>query len=123
MADTLFGPGARHLARAPSAALADSGGQVLLPVSEAIDNTGIVPLKPAQPLRLYHLMLDRHAIVYANGLPVETYHPGLETLETMGPNMRALFMTLFPHLSGPHRFGRTVCARMSGTTLLGLNAA
>lgn len=123
MCDTLFGPAARHLGLAPRLALADEDGHALMPVSDAEDHCGIVPVTPMHPVRLYHVMLDRHAVIYANGMPVESFHPGLATLESMGPNMRALFMSLFPHLKSPSQFGQVACARLSSNAVIGLDAA
>lgn len=112
-ADLTFGPAARRMHRNPATDITGPGNDILQPVTDFIDGESAAQIFPRGPVRLYHFMLDRHAVVSASGLPVESFHPGREQLETLGPNTQELFMSLFPHLHGPDGFGRVCMPRLS----------
>ena len=46
-----------------------------------------------------HLMLERHEVVWANGLEVETFHPGFMGLEHLNRGQRELLFDLRPELA------------------------
>jgi hypothetical protein len=46
-----------------------------------------------------HLMLERHEVVWANGLEVETFHPGFMGLDHLSGGQRDLLFDLRPDLS------------------------
>jgi hypothetical protein len=53
-----------------------------------------------------HLMLERHQVIWANGLEVETFHPGYMGLENLGGNQRQSLLSLFPDLEAdPFNYG------------------
>ncbi len=102
------GPGARILGRPPG--LRDSFGRerVLTPVSDLVDGMNVIELVPPRPVTVYHVCLRRHAILRASGIEVESFHPGPGFERAMGPNMLALFLSLFPHVKKPADFG-SIC--------------
>lgn len=46
------------------------------------------PLPAARPLEYFHLLLDRHEVVHAEGALSETFYTGAFALESIGPNAR-----------------------------------
>lgn len=46
----------------------------------------------------YHLVFDQHEIIYAEGAPTESFHPGAEGLAGLSPEARAEFYEIFPDL-------------------------
>lgn len=106
------GPGARILSRPPG--LRDSFGpeRVLTPASDLVDDMNVIELVPPRPVTVYHLCLRRHAILRASGIEVESFHPGPGFERAMGPNMLALFLSLFPHVNKPSDFGSTSHPRL-----------
>ncbi|WP_168193099.1 Hint domain-containing protein [Rhodophyticola sp. CCM32] len=53
-----------------------------------------------------HLMLDRHQVVWANGLEVETFHPGFMGLGHLETDQRDLLLETRPGLlDDPHSYG------------------
>ncbi|MBF9043303.1 hemolysin-type calcium-binding protein [Rhodobacterales bacterium HKCCE4037] len=53
-----------------------------------------------------HLMLDRHEVVWANGLEVETFHPGFMGLEHLSNIQRSSLLEMRPELAdSPHAYG------------------
>ncbi|RKF16101.1 hypothetical protein D6850_00570 [Roseovarius spongiae] len=100
MADFMAGPGARIMRRIPG--LLD---ETLYPVTDLVDGTHAIELRPPGAVHLYHLALHRHATITAAGLHVETFHPGPGFDQNLGAADLALFLGLFPHVSRPVDFG------------------
>lgn len=119
-ANLMVGPGARILARPPG--LQDSFGhdRILTPATDLVDGMNVIELIPQRPVTVFHLCLRRHAIIRASGIEAETFHPGTGFERNMGPNMTALFLSLFPHVKTPADFGTTNHARLP---LAGLHIA
>ncbi len=123
MPDFLAGPGARLLQR--PLALRDIAGQgpVFTPARDFIDGVNVIEITPQTPIPLYHLALAHHATITVAGLKVETFHPGKNVGLDMGPNTRALYLSLFPHIANFSDFGPLAHPRASLSTLESLTAA
>jgi hypothetical protein len=122
-ADVLAGPAARLLHAQPSLAALTGAAEVLTPLRDFVDGESAVAVTPPAPVRTYHILLARHAVIEAGGLMIESFHPGLRAAETLGPTLRPLFLSLFPHLSDLAEFGAICAPRVSGETLARLTAA
>lgn len=111
-ANLMAGPGARLLTR-PSG-LRDSFGheRVLTPAHDLIDGMNVIEVIPPRPVMVYHLSLRRHAIIKAAGIEVESFHPGPGFERQLGPNMLALFLSMFRHIRKPADFGSTNYPRL-----------
>lgn len=48
-----------------------------------------------------HLFFARHQIVFAEGIPSESFYPGPEALKMMSPSALSNFLTFFPSLNTP----------------------
>ena len=123
MPDFLAGPGARLLQRPLS--LRDIAGQgpILTPARDFIDGVNVIEITPPTPIALFHLSLARHATITVAGLKVETFHPGKNAGANMGPNTKALFLSLFPHIAQFSDFGPLAHPRASLSALDELTAA
>lgn len=70
-----------------------------------------------------HLMLDRHQVVWANGLEVETFHPGYMGLDHLDNLQRKALLELRPELArDPHMYGapaRRMLTRAEAAILFG----
>lgn len=70
-----------------------------------------------------HLMLERHEVIWANGLEVETFHPGFMGLDHLSDMQRDLLFDLRPELaSNPDLYGppvRRMATRAEAAILLG----
>ncbi|QYX57860.1 Hint domain-containing protein [Roseovarius sp. SCSIO 43702] len=108
MPDLLAGPGARLMQR-----LSGATENLLRPVQSFRDGTSVIALRPPSPVRLYHVLLHRHATINVGGLIAETFHPGPGFEATLSYEMRAQFMALFPHLRRPADFGSLVHPRQT----------
>ncbi|MGR3435027.1 MAG: Hint domain-containing protein [Shimia sp.] len=104
-ADLLLGVGARVYRNG------SSGPGRLVHAEELIDGEAVLHVTPPGPVRVFHLVVARHGRVSANGLEVESYHPGARAAMTLGPEMRSVFLSLFPHLRSFEEFGPVTPAR------------
>ncbi len=117
MPDLMLGHAAR-LSRSP-AELKEYALQttVLTPARAFVDGVNVIEITPPSPVALFHIGLARHSIFRAAGLEVESFHPGTSLLRDMGHNARALFLSLFPHISGEDGFGPLCQPRAGQHTL------
>jgi hypothetical protein len=76
---------------------------------------GVVALNPVSPMRVYHLAFDSHQVILANGIEVESYHPGPDAHYSMSSELRELFVSLFPHIENLQGFGRVLWPRFETT--------
>jgi len=111
MSDVLAGPSARIL-KTPGHLRALAGQNPLLtPVEEFVDGINVIETAPPTAVQLFHLCLERHAVIRVAGLEFETYHPGENALRMVSPALREVFLQLFPHISAICDFGPQIYAR------------
>lgn len=123
MADLLAGPGARILTRPRNMRGNPDTDQVLTPARSLSDGIQAITITPQHPVTVFHLCLRRHSTITANGLEVESFHPGIDFERPLGPTMLALFMAMFPHIHEPHQFGPMAHMRLPLTAPEGLEIA
>lgn len=113
MCDIMVGPAARMTLRREK--LRDLIGRdtVLVPVHEFCDGERIFEVNPPSSVQMYHLSLERHGTIKAAGYDMECYHPGRNAGAQLGPNTRALFLSMFPNLESLEEFGEVTMTRTS----------
>ncbi len=100
-----FGQGARIL-QTPLLLRGEMGPNALLTqIGGFLDGDAVIEIAPPSPVRLYHLMLDRHATIRASGLECETYHPSRSAIRSLPRSLRRTFMEMFPQLGDVSAFG------------------
>lgn len=114
-ADVTFGPAARILNRDPLVRQALGSEAALAPISGLEDGDGVVALNPAAPVRVYHIAFDGHHVIRAGGIEVESYHPGADAHYSMSQELRAVFLSLFPHMETLQGFGRVLWPRFESS--------
>lgn len=118
--DVVLGPGAAILHNPPQFRAANGEGHVLTPLQDFIDGVSVFKVTPPSAVKVYHLMLGRHAAVQAGGLEIESYHPGSGNVTRMGENAQRLYMSMFPFLAHPREFGPLGFPRVELEMLEGL---
>jgi len=123
MPDLLLGPRAR-LFRQDAALISAMGTTAALaPITAFTDGDTVLEITPVAPVRVYHLAFERHQIISANGLEIESYHPGSRIDITITGQLQALFLALFPQVNSFNGFGTLAYPRMSHEETLGFLAA
>lgn len=84
--------------------------EVMARAKDLVDDQRIVA-QPVAAVEYWHLLFDRHEVIYADDVPSESFFPGEEGLTSIGEEAREEVFGLFPALrSRPTQFGAT--ARM-----------
>lgn len=109
--DLLLGPAARMTIRNERLKTLIGHDTVLAPVSDYVDGDRFLNIVPGGTIQLYHLMTRHHTTIDLGGLTVETYHPGKSVGQTLGQNMRSLFLSMFPNIEQLEDFGQTRITR------------
>jgi hypothetical protein len=110
--DLVLGPRARTVSRRPGVRLLTGCEAALVPASDLVDGVQAVDVTPAAPVEVFHLLFDRHERLLANGVEVESHHPGpLHAFPLRGEQL-ALYLACFPHLDDLLGFGEPALPRL-----------
>lgn len=101
--DLVLGPYAQVVKRI--APLADRLGtdRAFVPAADLVDGVAITQVHPHGRTDLYHLSFAKHCAIQVDGVLVQAPHPGRGI--AMPPSLRAVYLSLFPHLSSLEGFG------------------
>lgn len=104
--DTLrVSPNHRVLIEGARAELLFGEAEVLVKAKHLVDGLAVRQVEGGEVTYL-HLLFDRHEVVMANGLAVESYLPGPATLPGYDPEAQAEVLRLFPALAAdPAAYG------------------
>jgi Hint domain len=79
--------------------------QVLVPAKSLI-NDGTIRIEPArQDVEYFHILFDCHEIMFTEGAPTESFHPGKYALRELDCATRSELLTLFPELLTTSGYG------------------
>ena len=76
-----------------------------MPVRALIDGMNDIEITPPSPVQVYHIALERHAVIFANGMGIEAYHPGQPAPAQTNAQMLELYLSFFPHIRRVSDFG------------------
>lgn len=95
--DLRVSPQHRMLLDDPRFELYFDAPEVLAPAKALVGRVpGVAITDGAAPVTYVHLVFDAHEIVFAEGAPSESFHPGTEAMAALPPAARAEFNALFP---------------------------
>jgi len=123
MPDLMLGPSARIVSRAPNMRAGGDGMVALAPARAFVDGFSVIEVSPASAVRVFHLGFHGHRIIRANGVEVESFHPGSLNIGRLGRNALDLFLSLFPHVEDLSGFGRLAMPRLADDELEQVRAA
>ncbi|ARC90160.1 Hint domain-containing protein [Rhodovulum sp. MB263] len=123
MPDLVLGPRARLLMRHPRCRALTGAETAFAPATGFVDGTALIALRVLRPTRVYHLALHGQQVLLANGVEVESYHPGENASLLIDKANRLRFLSLFPHVSGFGGFGPMQVPRLTAFEMEKLNAA
>ncbi|MDX5357764.1 MAG: Hint domain-containing protein, partial [Rhodobacterales bacterium] len=96
--DLLVSPQHRMLLRGWQASLMFGEAEVLV-AAKALINDRTILRQEGGEVDYFHLLFDQHQIVFAEGAPSESFHPGREGLRGLDAATRAELLELFPELA------------------------
>ena len=104
--DLLVSPEHRMLVRGRAALALFNSDEVLVAARDLLNDTTITVDRSLREVTYIHVMLERHNIVWANGLESESFHPANAALDAMDPAQRNALLNLMPDLAAdPHAYG------------------
>ncbi|MDG1862705.1 MAG: Hint domain-containing protein [Yoonia sp.] len=86
------------------------GEDEVLVAAKHLVNGDMIHVMSTREVSYHHLLFDQHEIVFSNGIPSESFHPG-ETILDGDADLRAELSTLFPELSDMGSGWDRRCAR------------
>ena len=103
--DLVLGPGARLLHRSPACQEAYGTEGALAPIGAFVDGEMVVGLCPQSPVKVFHIAFARHRIIRANGVEIESFHPGNLAEMRISRDLLSYYLSLFPHVRSLEAFG------------------
>ena len=91
-------PQHRVLLRGWQASVLFGESEVLVP-AKALVNDRSIRIEEGGEVEYFHMLFDRHEIVFAEGVPCESFHPGEQSWKALDAATRAEILELFPQLA------------------------
>lgn len=115
-ADLLVSPQHRMLVKGASAQALFNTPEVLVSAEDLINDGSIMVDQALREVTYVHILLERHNIVWANGLETESFHPSNTALDTIDPAQREGLLALLPNIDqNPHAYGDYARRNLSGS--------
>lgn len=96
--DLLVSPEHRMLLKGRAAQALFNTDEVLVAAGDLVNDLTITVDRSLREVTYIHALLERHNVIWANGLETESFHPANAALETVEPVQRERLLGLFPQL-------------------------
>lgn len=104
--DLLVSPQHRMVLRGPAAQTLFNSPEVLVAAEDLLNDGSITVDHALREVTYIHILLDRHNIVFANGMESESFHPANTALDTIEESQRKVLLSLLPGIEAtPDRYG------------------
>lgn len=104
--DLLVSPDHRMLIAGPAAQLLFNSTEVLVAAKDLINDGSIMVDHKVREVTYVHLLLEKHQIVWANGVQSESFHPANMALSAIEEEQREALLNAFPDLAyDAHTYG------------------
>ncbi len=104
--DLIVSPQHRMLIKGPAAEALFNTPEVLVAAEDMVNDHSILVDHALREVTYVHVLLDRHNVIWANGLETESFHPANASLDTIEPAQRDGLLRVFPDLAGnPQSYG------------------
>ena len=94
--DLLVSPQHRMLIRGTTAQALFHSDEVLVAAEDLLNDRSVVVDHAVREVTYIHLLLERHNILFANGVETESFHPSNTALDTIEESQRACLLGLLP---------------------------
>jgi hypothetical protein len=114
--DLLVSPQHRMLVNGPAAQALFNTAEVLVAAEDLINDHSIHVDQNLREVTYIHILLERHQVIWANGLETESFHPSNTALDMVEAGQRARLLGLLPGLDrNPHIYGDYARRNLSGS--------
>jgi hypothetical protein len=108
MRDLWVSPQHRILLRSEQALLSFGENEVLVPAKALLDDRSVTKDYGIRQTEYFHIMFDRHEIIFSEGMPTESFLPGKQALKGVDDAAREELFVIFPEPTDrPESFGST----------------
>lgn len=97
--DLLVSPQHRVLLRSAIAQRMFGTSEILVAAKQLLGLDDIETAHDVPGVEYFHLLFDRHEVIFSNGAETESLYTGAEALKALGPDARAEILALFPQLA------------------------
>lgn len=108
----VLSPQHRVLVLHPMAEILFGEGEVLVAAKDLVNDRSI-RIRAGGEIEYFHLLFDEHQILWSEGLPTESFHPGPVTLNGFEDAVRGEILDLFPDIDPETGAGYSAAARPS----------
>lgn len=98
--DLLVSPQHRILIDSPIAQRMFGAREILIAAKKLIGLPGIAPVEATEAVTYFHILFDRHEVIFGNGAPSESLYTGPEALRAIPAEAQEELRLLFPGLFG-----------------------
>lgn len=104
--DLLVSPAHRMLVKGAAAQALFGTSEVLVRAEDLLNDASIMVDHAMREVTYVHILLERHNIVFANGVETESFHPSNTALEMIDPAQRDVLMAVMPEVAvNPESYG------------------
>ncbi len=105
--DLILSPQHRILFKGEQAELMFGQSEVLVPAKTLLNNDRVYQIVDGF-IEYYHVLFDRHEIIYSEGVSTESYLPTIENIKNLDQDTRENLYDVFPNLrTNPENYGHT----------------
>ncbi len=84
------------------------GESEVLAAAKHLTNGDTIYIAPQKRIEYHHILFDQHEIIFANGIPTESFFPSTVGIRSIGADARDELFALFPQLrNNPDAYGLT----------------
>jgi hypothetical protein len=104
--DLLVSPQHRMLLKGPAAQALFNTPEVLVAAEDLLNDQTVIVDHTLREVTYVHILLQRHNVIWANGLESESFHPSNTALDTVDPGQLGSLLQLLPGAgANPHSYG------------------
>ena len=104
--DLLVSPQHRMLLKGAAAQALFNTPEVLVAAEDLINDQTVIVDHTLREVTYVHILLERHNVIWANGLESESFHPSNTALDTVDPAQLGTLLELLPGVEvNPHSYG------------------
>lgn len=104
--DLLVSPQHRMLVKGPAARALFNAAEVLVAAEDLLNDASVMVDHQLREVTYVHILLERHNIVFANGMETESFHPSNTALDTIDAVARERLLHLLPGIDeNPQSYG------------------
>lgn len=104
--DLIVSPAHRMLVKGPAALALFGTTEVLVRAEDLVNDGAIATDHALREVTYVHILLERHNIVFANGVETESFHPSNSALEMVDASQRDGLLDVLPHVAhNPESYG------------------